>query len=69
MQQSEQVEDLLRTLKVIKRLSEKNDSIPSQIVQMYLLNEGEMGFTEPSEVITVESNIQSKNAYGMRPSD
>ncbi len=49
-QQSEQVEHLLRTLKIIRKLSEKNDSIPSQIVQMYLLNEGEMGFMQPSEV-------------------
>ena len=48
-QQSEQVEHLLRTLKVIRKLSEKNDSVPSQIVQMYLLNEGEMGFMQPSE--------------------
>ena len=56
-QQSEQVEHLLRTLKVIRKLSEKNDSVPSQIVQMYLLNEGEMGFMQPSEVITSQTNL------------
>jgi hypothetical protein len=50
-QQSEQVEHLLRTLKVIRKLSEKNDSVQAQIVQMYLLNEGEMGFMPPSEVV------------------
>ena len=55
-QQSEQVEHLLRTLKIIRKLSEKNDSIPSQIVQMYLLNEGEMGFMQPSEVTTSKAN-------------
>ncbi|XP_028408558.1 TBC1 domain family member 7-like isoform X2 [Dendronephthya gigantea] len=49
IQQSEQVEHLLSTLKIIRKLSEKNDSVPSQIVQMYLLNEGEMGFMQPSE--------------------
>ena len=52
-QQTEQVEHLLRTLKVIKRLSEENDTIPSQIVQMYLLHEGEMSFMQPCEVMAL----------------
>lgn len=54
-QQKEQVEHLLHTLKVINQLHETNDNfkdnVPMHIVQMYLLNEGEMGFMQPSEVL------------------
>ena len=49
-QQAEQVEDLRHTLMIIRKLSVKNDSIPSQIIQMYLLNEGELGFMQPCKV-------------------
>ncbi|XP_046860572.1 TBC1 domain family member 7-like isoform X2 [Xenia sp. Carnegie-2017] len=60
-QQKEQVEHLLHTLKVINQLHETNDNfkdnVPMHIVQMYLLNEGEMGFMQPSETLEGEMKV------------